>query len=127
MGGALPEAGHADEQGADPSRENDGQARELDSPRRRNACGVVVTVSMEGLMAPGGVALLQERLVQRQLLAPPYREAELDAPTLAALLELQRRSDLPAVGLPSYATVRALGVEPARVFQAGVARCAGAS
>ena len=40
---------------------------------------------------------------------------------------LQRRSDLPAVGLPSYATVRALGVEPARVFQAGVARCAGAS
>jgi hypothetical protein len=91
----------------------------------RGACGIPVTVSMEGMMLRGGIARIQERLVARELLAAPYREGELDRATIGALLELQRRSELPPVGLPSYATVHALGIDPAQVFVSGSARCGG--
>jgi hypothetical protein len=78
-------------------------------------------------MVPGAIERIQERLVARELLATPYREGELDSPTLGAITDLQRRSELPAVGLPSYATVRALGIDPVEVFASGSARCGAAS
>ena len=96
-------------------------------PLRRDDCGVAIAVSMEGLMVPGGVERMQRALVARELLSAPYRDGQLDRPTLEAILELQRRSELPAVGLPSYASVRALGIDPSDVFVSGSSGCGGAS
>ena len=66
---------------------------------------------------------MQGRLAQRQLLEAPFLRGELDEPTLAALREFQKQAGLPPVGLPSYASVRALGLEPDQVFESGDASC----
>lgn len=118
--GKAGEKDGGDEDGGD-------AARPAEPALRRDACGIPVAVSMEALMLPGGIARIQQRLVARELLSPPYSDDELDQATLEAILELQRRAELPRVGLPSYATVRALGIDPAQVFASGSARCGGAS
>lgn len=93
-------------------------------PLRRGPCGVPLALSPEGLMQPGGIRRVQTALVDAQLLAAgAYREGELDEATISAISELQEREQLPAVGLPTYATVRALGLELEEVFRSGEATC----
>lgn len=96
-------------------------------PTRRGPCGIPMAVSMEGLMKPNGIRRIQQKLEQEGLLASgEYRPLELDAATLRALLEFQRQRELPAVGLPTYGTVRALGLELPAVFLTGGESCEGA-
>lgn len=93
---------------------------------RRDVCGIPVAVNPVVLMRPGSVETLQRRLVERELLKEAnFRRGELDAPTLAALAEAQADAELPVVGIPNYATMLELGLEPTEVFVAGDAACKG--
>jgi hypothetical protein len=96
-------------------------------PLRRDACGVPLALSTAGLMQPAGVRQVQARLVEEGMLAAgDYREGALDAATIAAIMDLQRREDIPTVGLPTYSTVRALGIELDEAFRTGDETCEGA-
>jgi hypothetical protein len=93
-------------------------------PLRRDRCGLPVVVSVESLFAPGGVRHVQESLVARGVLREQtYRPGELDESTLTAVREFQEQVELPAVGLPTYSTVRALGLDVDAVFTSGDAVC----
>jgi hypothetical protein len=105
------------------AREPTGFSTQAD-PTRRDACGVPLAVSPEGLIRPEAIGSVQQRLVEEQLLADGgFRRGTLDAPTLDAILELQRREELPETGVPTYATIEALGLDRGEVFHAGEAEC----
>src|SRR5690606_6113024 len=90
------------------------------TPARRDRCGIPVVTALEDLMRPAGIRLVQRRLVEESLLADGrYRVGRLDEATLGAVLAFQERADLPAVGLPTYATVEALGLDLDAVFLTG--------
>ena len=93
-------------------------------PIRLGPCGIPLAVSSEGMMTADGIRLVQEKLVDEDLLAAgSFQDGALDAATLAAIRELQEREGLPQVGLPTYATVRALGVDARIVFLSGDPHC----
>lgn len=79
-------------------------------------------------MMPKGIRLIQERLLDRGLLdAGAFHPRELDEATLEAIADLQKEEGLAEVGLPTYGTVRALGLEPSAVYITGDASCEGGS
>jgi hypothetical protein len=107
----------------DPQEEPTGfpQATE---PLRRDPCGIPIGVAPESLMTAEGIGAVQRRLVEEDLLdADAFDRGLLDEPTLDAIRALQRREELPDVGLPTYATVRALGIDLDDVFLTGDPRC----
>ncbi len=90
----------------------------------RGPGGIATAVSPEGLLRPDGAGHIQDRLVQLGLLRPgTFQSGKLDDNTLAALMSLQREKHLPVVGLPTYATVEALGLSPDEVYLSGQADC----
>jgi hypothetical protein len=90
----------------------------------RGSCGIVTAVSPEGLLRPDGAGHIQDRLVQLGLLRPgTFQSGKLDDNTLSALMRLQREKHLPVVGLPTYATVEALGLAPDEVYLSGQTDC----
>lgn len=78
--------------------------------------GVPFAPAPEGLLRPGAIDLLQEHLAAGGLLPAGPRSGRLDPPTREALRKFQARHDLPKTGLPSYQTVRALELNPTRIF-----------
>lgn len=93
-------------------------------PIRRGACGIPLAVSIEAMFQDEGIQIVQRALIQRGLLSKDARvPGELDSATLEAIAELQRANDLPVVGLPTYATLRLLDIEPDEVLRTGDPRC----
>src|SRR5690606_34645395 len=82
-------------------------------PTRFDPCGIPLAVSIEAMIQPKAIVRIQEELVKEGLLAQnTYKEGQLESATVAALIALQKQEDLPPVGLPTYSTVEALGLEP---------------
>ena len=109
------------------SLDDDEELPPATEPLRRDACGVPLALSSAGLMGPEGIGRVQSRLVEEGILAAgDYQEGSLDATTIAAIVELQGREDLPQVGLPTYSTVRALGIDLDEAFHTGDESCEGA-
>jgi len=69
-------------------------------------------------MRDGAESKLQERLRAKDLLPAGHRTGQLDADTREALRRYQKRAGLPATGLPSYETVRSLGLPLETIFLA---------
>lgn len=93
-------------------------------PTRYDPCGIPLAVSIEAMISPKAIAGIQEALVEKGLLAPDtYNDGELESATLAAIIALQKQADLPPVGLPTYSTVEALGLDPRLIFTTGDPNC----
>src|SRR5207237_7297621 len=80
--------------------------------------GLTVASTPQGLMRDGAEAKLQERLRAKELLPAGHRTGQLDADTREALRRHQKRAGLPVTGLPSYETVRSLGLPLDTIFLA---------
>jgi hypothetical protein len=100
-------------------------AHKLEAPaqprveRQHGATGIPVAMSPDALMRPGAAERLQRALRAQGLLDPKARLSGLDDATRAALRSFQMKRGLPATGLPSYSTVRALGLRVDEVFVHG--------
>lgn len=110
----------------------DGEAQEAQSaglppatePTRYDPCGIPLAVSIEAMISPKAIAGIQEALIEKGLLAQDtYNDGELESSTLAAIIALQKQADLPPVGLPTYSTVEALGLDPRLIFTTGDPNC----
>ncbi|HEY8924332.1 MAG TPA: peptidoglycan-binding domain-containing protein [Polyangia bacterium] len=80
--------------------------------------GLTVSSTPQGLMREGAEARIQERLRAKELLPAGHRTGQLDADTRDALRRYQERAGLPATGLPSYETIRSLGLPLDTIFLA---------
>ena len=60
---------------------------------------------------------IQDALRERGLLQGEVKRGDLDTPTSVALVKLQEQRDLARTGQPDRATLEALGLKPADVFQ----------
>ena len=78
--------------------------------------GVPFAPAPEGLLRPGGVEVIQERLHRAGFIASAERSGRLDPPTREALRRFQTKHDLPATGLPRYRTAEDLELSADKVF-----------
>jgi len=85
--------------------------------RTRSPTGLPLSTSPAASLADGAAAKLQERLAAEGHLAPNVASERLDAATERALREFQSAHNLPATGVPDDATVRALGLDPEKIFR----------
>jgi hypothetical protein len=81
-----------------------------------DSSGVPFTTAPEGILKPGAIDALQDRLHAHGLMARTQHSGKLDPPTREALRRFQARNDLPSTGLPSYRTVQALELPLDRIF-----------
>jgi hypothetical protein len=81
-------------------------------PEDRPTPRTPVVSSPPGLLEPGAARAIQEKLASAGLVDDKAISGELDASTEEAL-RFQRRSDLPATGVPDEATVRKARPRPA--------------
>src|SRR4051794_10245865 len=79
--------------------------------------GLTIASTPVGLMREGAEQKVQERLRAKGLLPAEHRTGRLDAETREALQRYQKREGLPATGLPSYETVRQLGLDLDSIFR----------
>jgi hypothetical protein len=79
-------------------------------------------MSPSGLLRAGAERLIQHRLHDRGLLASSQITGQLDPRTREALARFQDGRGLAATGLPGYATVAALELEPGAVFRSAAPR-----
>jgi Putative peptidoglycan binding domain/Domain of Unknown Function (DUF748) len=85
--------------------------------RAETALGEIpLSLSPAGLLRPGAERLLQKALIRRGALSPGHVTGKLDETTRAGLARFQADVGLAATGLPTYSTVRALGLAAAEVF-----------
>ena len=75
--------------------------------------GIPVASSPEGLLAPGGEQEIRDKLVDGGYL----KKGDDGQSTTSALRKFQKDKDLPETGIPDHQTVRALGLDPQRVFK----------
>jgi peptidoglycan hydrolase-like protein with peptidoglycan-binding domain len=78
--------------------------------------GIPVASTPQGLMKEGAEKRIQQRLETKGLLTAEQVNGQLDPPTRDALRKFQKKSGLPPTGLPSYETVRSLGLDLDAVF-----------
>ena len=83
--------------------------------------GVPLATSPAGLLKPGALKMIQQRLSNAGALSEERQTGELDVETRAALRRFQEANGLPATGDPDGATVGKLGLKPNDVFKAGEA------
>jgi len=74
---------------------------------------IPVASSPEGLLAPGGEQHIRDKLVERGYL----KKGDESQSTTAALRKFQQQRDLPETGIPDHETVKALGLDPNRIFK----------
>src|SRR5439155_68697 len=79
--------------------------------------GLTVASTPQGLMREGAERKLQIRLHEKGYLPATHASGQLDEATRQALREYQKREGLPATGLPSYETVRHLGLSLDAIFR----------
>ena len=77
----------------------------------------LLATSPAGLLQPGAIAALQDKLVDRGYLDKSARSDKLDDRTEKALRDFQRDQGLPATGTPDDATVKKLGLSLQDVFR----------
>ena len=70
-----------------------------------------LATSPAGLLEPGAVKRIQERLHERGFLTGDARSGKLDGRTREALRELQKKHKLPATGTPDDLTMQKLGLD----------------
>jgi hypothetical protein len=78
--------------------------------------GLPVASTPQGLMKEGAEARIQQRLRAKGFLHGEQSTGQLDQPTRAALRAFQKGEGLPVTGLPSYETVRHLGLSLDSIF-----------
>jgi len=78
--------------------------------------GLAVASTPQGLMQEGAEAAIQRRLQAKGFLHGEQSRGQLDSSTRAALRAFQKSEGLPATGLPSYETVRHLGLSLDAIF-----------
>jgi hypothetical protein len=78
--------------------------------------GIPIASTPQGLMKEGAEKKIQLRLKSKGLLTAEEVNGQLDPPTREALRKFQKKEGLPATGLPSYETVRSLGLDLDAVF-----------
>jgi hypothetical protein len=78
--------------------------------------GVPFAPAPEGLLQPGAIEAIQDRLGVQGLIPASQRSGRLDAATREALRRFQVQTGLPATGLPSYRTVEALKLPGNKIF-----------
>jgi murein L,D-transpeptidase YcbB/YkuD len=87
--------------------------------RTRSETGVPLATSSAGLLRPGAVEIIQQRLTRAGALAEGHESGKLDAATRAAVTHFQQEKGLAATGELDDATVEKLGLDPKDVFEAG--------
>lgn len=85
--------------------------------RPENPKAAPIASSPEGLLQPGAVPSIHEKLKAAGYLADSEAKEALDGPTRNAIRAFQRDRSLPATGLPDDETVRKLGLEPRAIFR----------
>ncbi|HEY2731280.1 MAG TPA: peptidoglycan-binding domain-containing protein [Polyangia bacterium] len=81
--------------------------------------GVPLPTSPSGLLKPGALKMIQQRLSSAGALSEERQTGELDVETRSALRRFQEANGLPATGDPDGATVGKLGLKANDVFRAG--------
>jgi peptidoglycan hydrolase-like protein with peptidoglycan-binding domain len=87
--------------------------------RTRSETGTVLATSSAGLLKPGALRTIQQRLAKAGALAEGHETGKLDAATRAAVTHFQDAQGLPATGELDDATIEKLGLHPKDVFEAG--------
>ena len=132
---AAAACGHARTVGpTDPARADDGktEAAAAEAPAKRPPTrrsrddgdsggkeGVPLPTSPAGLLKPGALKMIQQRLSSAGTLSEGRQTGELDVETRAALRRFQEANGLPATGDPDGATVGKLGLKANDVFKTG--------
>lgn len=78
--------------------------------------GIPISSTPHGILREGAEAKLQRSLQSRGFLHGEQTPGQLDPPTREALRRFQKREGLPPTGLPSYETVRHLGLDLDSIF-----------
>jgi peptidoglycan hydrolase-like protein with peptidoglycan-binding domain len=86
------------------------------SPAARDGAPPLAT-SPAALLEPGALRTVQEKLSSRGELSQDDESGKLDEPTRRALRSFQRKSGLPATGMPDDVTVQKLGLDPGKIFR----------
>ena len=88
-------------------------------PEREQAAetGLPISSTPHGILQDGAERKIQQRLQEKGFLQGQQTEGELDPKTREALRQFQKREGLPATGLPSYETIRHLGLDLDSIFQ----------
>ena len=88
-------------------------------PEREQAAetGIPISGTAHGILQDGAERRIQRRLAEKGFLNGEQTEGQLDPKTREALSRFQKHEGLPPTGLPSYETVRHLGLDLDSVFQ----------
>jgi hypothetical protein len=78
--------------------------------------GIPISSTPHGILQEGAETKIQRRLQDKGLLHGEQTEGQLDPQTRQALRKFQKREGLPPTGLPSYETVRHLGLDLDSIF-----------
>lgn len=102
----TPPADHPDRV---PGASSGGAAAKRDNPAETK--GIPVAASPEGLLAPGA-----EDQIRGKLADGGYLDRK-DGSVDAGLRKFQKAKDLPETGIPDHQTIKALGLDPGRIFK----------
>jgi peptidoglycan hydrolase-like protein with peptidoglycan-binding domain len=88
-------------------------------PERERAAetGIPISGTAHGILQDGAERKIQRRLHEKGLLDGEQTDGQLDPKTREALSRFQKHEGLPPTGLPSYETVRHLGLDLDSIFQ----------
>jgi peptidoglycan hydrolase-like protein with peptidoglycan-binding domain len=78
--------------------------------------GIPISSTPHGILQDGAETKIQHRLQDKGFLHGEQTEGQLDPQTREALRKFQKREGLPPTGLPSYETVRHLGLDLDSIF-----------
>jgi hypothetical protein len=113
----TPAARESDEKPAKPTKpRTEGGAREGGGTHDADRKGVPVVTAPGDLMKPGAEEKIREKLVAEGCLAGDAKRADA---MKEAIRRCQTAHDLPATGVADHATVKALGLDPDRIFRQG--------
>jgi hypothetical protein len=90
---------------------------DTDHGAQDKAAAPSLPTSPAGLLQPGAITAVQDKLVGRGYLDSSDRSEKLDGRTEKALRNFQRDQGLPATGAPDDLTVQKLGLSPRDVFR----------
>jgi hypothetical protein len=109
--GTVPRAARApDAPTSTPRREARKDEKDADNAESAEDRPPLAT-SPVGLLEPGAIKRIQERLQDQGLLPEHARSGKLDGRTRKALRELQEKHNLPATGTPDDLTLEKLGLD----------------
>ncbi len=111
-GGGSHDQGHAKRGDTDHGAKGD-----TDNSAKGSGASPSLPTSPAGLLQPGAIAAMQDKLVGRGYLGSSDRSEKLDGRTEKALRDFQRDQGLPATGTPDDVTVQKLGLSPRDIFR----------